>query len=112
MSFSELIKALRLEHGFTLQYVADKIKVSKSTIKRWEDGEISSIGLDRVDQLASVLNVSPGYLMGWADRNGAPLSSSNHVHSDRITLAEELLRSLDDDKFDQAMMYLKFLSNQ
>lgn len=110
MNFSEAIKALRLEHGFTLQYVADKIKVSKSTIKRWEDGEISSIGLDRVDQLAGVLNVSPGYLMGWTDRAGVPLTKADHTSDPRYSEAKSLLKTFNDKKLDQALVYLRFLA--
>ena len=54
----------------SLQDVADKVGVNKTTIKRWEDGSIGSMGIDKVELLAAALSVTPAFIMGWEDEYG------------------------------------------
>ena len=58
------IKDRRLELDMSFQDLAVKTKLSKSTLQRYETGAIGSIPLDKLEILASALNVSPAYLMG------------------------------------------------
>lgn len=68
MPFSkERAKARRQEIGATLQEIADKVGVSKQTIQRYESGKIEKINTDTVEQLASALQTTAGYLMEWED---------------------------------------------
>ena len=57
------IKKRRLELGLTLQEVADKVGVTKATVMRWETGAIENMRRDKVDKLATALNVSPLAIM-------------------------------------------------
>lgn len=41
------------------------VNLHESTIKRYEDGDIKTLGLDKLKQFASILNIDPVYLMGW-----------------------------------------------
>ena len=59
MTFSELIKSRRAELGLTLEDVARAVGVKKSTILRWESGEIDNPRRDRIALLAAVLQVPP-----------------------------------------------------
>jgi len=59
------IKNKRTELGLTLREVADRAGVSKQTIQRYETGTISNIPSDKVEKVATALNVTPAYLMGW-----------------------------------------------
>lgn len=61
----ERIKSRRLELGYSYQDLADKTGMSKSTLQRYEAGAIRNIPLDKVQDLAKGLNVTPEWLMGW-----------------------------------------------
>lgn len=67
------IKDLRTSQGMTLEQVAEKVGVGKSTVRKWETGLISNMRRDKIAALADALNTSPMYLMGWSDEiNPAP----------------------------------------
>lgn len=67
------IKDLRTSQGMTLEQVAEKVGVGKSTVRKWETGLIANMRRDKIAALADALNTSPMYLMGWSDEiNPAP----------------------------------------
>ena len=67
MTFYERIKALRKERGLTLEAVGNVVGVGKSTVRKWENGDIKNMGRDKIELLALALGVEPSYLMGWQD---------------------------------------------
>ena len=62
---SEKIKSLRELHGLTLEQVGNAVGVGKSTVRKWETGQIANMRRDKIASLAKVLRTTPGYLMGW-----------------------------------------------
>lgn len=69
MGIHENIRILREKQNLTLEEVGKRTGTTKQTIKRYESGEISTIPYDRILALAKCFGVSPGYLMGWENRN-------------------------------------------
>lgn len=65
MEFSEKIKTLRKQRGLTLEAIGERVGVGKSTVRKWETGEIKNMGRDKIALLAEALGVTPAYLMGW-----------------------------------------------
>lgn len=65
MNISERIKERRKALGLTLQDIGDEIGVAKATVQRYESGDIQNVGLDKIANLADVLKVTPGWLVGW-----------------------------------------------
>ena len=61
------LKNKRIEKGYSYQALADKTHLSKSTLQRYETGNIGNLPLDKLKVLADALGCSPGYLMGWED---------------------------------------------
>lgn len=59
---------LRVAKHYTLQELGDKIGVSASTVRKWENGLIETIRSDKIDKLARALDVAPGYLLDWIDK--------------------------------------------
>lgn len=88
MDFAEKIKALREERGMTLEAVGQIVGVGKSTVRKWENGEIKNMGRDKIARLASALSVSPGYLMGWEDK--MTISVPDAPNPIGITIAPDL----------------------
>ena len=58
------IKMVREEKGLSLTELADLIGKGRSTVFRYEAGQVP---IEMVQVLAGVLEVSPAYLMGWSD---------------------------------------------
>lgn len=68
MNLGDKIKNRRLDLDLTLQEVADIVGVSKSTVQKWESGNIENMKRDKIALLAKALNVSPLFIMGIDDR--------------------------------------------
>lgn len=60
-SIGEKIYKLRSERGLTLEELAQKIGVGKSTVQKWETGSIKEMRRDKIQALADVLGVSPEF---------------------------------------------------
>ena len=68
-NMAERIKNLRKEKGMTLEEVAIKVGVGKSTVRMWETGMIANMRRDKIASLANALGTTPEYLMGWDEKN-------------------------------------------
>lgn len=58
------IKHARILRGATLDEIARKVGVAKSTIQRYESGKIEKVKLPVVESIAIALNVNPAWLIG------------------------------------------------
>lgn len=56
---NQLIKDRRLQLGLTLEQVAEKVGVGKSTVRKWEIGLIQNMRRDNMQKLADALNLNP-----------------------------------------------------
>ena len=65
MDFGTRIKARRKELGLTLEEVGNIVGVGKSTVRKWETGDIANMRRDKIARLAIALQISPSELMGW-----------------------------------------------
>ncbi len=59
MEIGEKIKKLRLEQGLTLEQLGNMCGVGKSTVRKWETGQIHNMRRDKIALLADALHVSP-----------------------------------------------------
>ena len=71
MTIGDRIKSARMSKDFTLEYVGDRIGVTRATIQKYENGLIANIPSDKISALAIVLGVSPAYIMGWEEKEKA-----------------------------------------
>ncbi len=62
---SQKIKDLRAANNLTLEDVARQVGVGKSTVRKWETGQIANMRRDKISKLAAALHTTPAYLMGW-----------------------------------------------
>lgn len=63
MKTNDKIRARRLELNLTLDQVAHAVGVAKSTVKKWESGQIASMRQSKIAALAEVLHVNPMWLV-------------------------------------------------
>ena len=59
INIAKLIKRKRLEKGLTLETVAKKVGVGKSTVSKWERGAIQNMKKDKLDALSLILDIDP-----------------------------------------------------
>lgn len=69
MSFGKRLQIAREKSGLTLEEVGKIVGKSKSTIQRYESGQVSNLNNKIISELAEAVRVSPVYLMGWTDVN-------------------------------------------
>lgn len=66
------IKYARNIRKVTLNDIAKKVGVTKSTIQRYENGKIERIKLPVVESIAIALNVNPSWIVGKSDAMELP----------------------------------------
>ena len=67
MTTGQRMKNRRKEIGLSAERVAELLGVSPATIYRYENGDIEKVPGDRLGPIASALQTTPAYLMGWKD---------------------------------------------
>lgn len=67
MKLGELLAERREYLNLSQQDVASAIGTNKSTISRYETGDISNMRRDRIYKLANVLKLSTKVIMNWQD---------------------------------------------
>ena len=80
MTTGERIKARRKELGLTADAVAEQIGISRSTMFRYEKGEIEKLPINNLVPIARVLCTTVGYLMGWDDEK-SPTSIEGRAYA-------------------------------
>ncbi|WP_334196397.1 helix-turn-helix domain-containing protein [Muricomes intestini] len=81
MTIGDRIKDLRVRSGISQVNFADKIDVSKQTLYKYENNIITNIPSDKIEKIASLLHVSPAYLMGWQNSEN-PVDTHSSVESE------------------------------
>lgn len=64
-AIAQRIRQRRMELGLSLQDVADITGMSKSTLQRYESGSIRNIPLQKLGILATALQTSADWILGW-----------------------------------------------
>lgn len=67
MKLGELLAAQRERLGLSQQDVADRLGTNKSTISRYESGNIDNMRRDRIYKLSDILQLSTKVIMNWDD---------------------------------------------
>lgn len=93
MTTAARIKARRLEIGMTGEALAKKIGVSKTTVYRYENGDIEKIPLNSLEPIAAALHTSVAYLMGWDEEKNPTPGARDGNMSEFIRLFGQLSES-------------------
>lgn len=67
MDIGQRIKKRRKELRMSADKLAELLGKNRSTVYRYEAGEIENLPLDVLEPIAKALETTPAYLMGWAD---------------------------------------------
>ena len=78
MTIGQRIKKRRKELKLSADEVAAKLGKDRSTVYRYENGDIGNFPTDILEPLAKILDTTPAHLMGWDEElpsNVTPLAS-------------------------------------
>lgn len=97
------IKEQRLQCGFTLLEVANRLGIKEATMQRYESGEIKNIKHETVLELSRIFNCSPAYLMGWEEKEEIP------AETDRDNEIINMFSTLTDEEKKSVLDYILFV---
>lgn len=86
MNVGEKIKLRRKELKISADDLANAVGVSRSTIFRYEKGDIEKVGPEVLKKIADKLRISPAELMGWSDETS--VGPKIYTDSDLRKMAE------------------------
>ena len=102
MTIGQRIKERRERLGLGQTELADRVGISKQTLYKYENGIITNIPSDKIEAISKVLNMSPGYLMGWSDNIDYVVMAEDAPTSENLTPNEQIIieryRTTPDDK--------------
>ena len=88
MSIGQRMKERRKELKMSADELAKRLGKDRSTIYRYEKGDIENLPLDILEPIAKALETTPQYLMGW-----------EKVQKNNDTIADIVVRMRTDSEF-------------
>lgn len=111
MSIGDRIKSRRKHLKMSAEELGNRIGKDRSTVFRYEKGDIENLPLDILEPIAKALCTTPQYLMGWEDvqkKNDTLTDIVLRLRSDEVFLeAVESLYKMDSDKLSSLLAFLK-----
>lgn len=68
MDVGKRIQTRRKELNISVDELAKRLNKNRTTVYRYEKGDIENLPLGALKPLAEILKTSPAYLMGWEDK--------------------------------------------
>lgn len=78
------IKKRRKELDISADFLAERLGISRSTIFRYEKGEIEKVPALLLNDIVKILKTTPGYLMGWENTPEAGPSENQILNYENI----------------------------
>ena len=91
MTVGERMKTLRKKRGISADTVAEAIGVSRSTIFRYERGDIDKVPADLLERIAAALHTNSGYLLGWSESDKPIIQTQRREESELTAADRELI---------------------
>ena len=80
MNIKDIIKQKRLECGYTMKELAEKVGVSEATVSRWESGNLATMKHTKIMLLAKALKISPAMLFDAPASSSLSLTQQEETH--------------------------------
>lgn len=108
MSKGERIRDLRKAKGITQIEMAKLLSTTKQTISKYENGIVTNIPSDRVEAIATILETTPEYILGWEAMEEKPAMFSYDGLTENQKKLIDFARTVPEDK---AAMILKVIQS-
>ena len=80
MNIKDIIKQKRLECGYTMKELAERVGVSEATVSRWESGNLATMKHTKIMLLAKALKISPAMLFDAPASPSLSLTQQEETH--------------------------------
>lgn len=67
IKIGDKIRKCRKFNNITMKELGEAVNLSESTIQRYESGQIKTLDINLLKQIAKALHTTPAYLMGWEE---------------------------------------------
>lgn len=95
MTVGQRIKNRRIELGMSAEKLGELLGKNRSTIYRYENGDIENMPIDILPPIAEALHTTPAYLMGWdQDQIDSVVDMQEELSAQEDIIEEELLNRL------------------
>ena len=92
MSIGQRIRTKRKEMGMSVDELAARLGKDRSTVYRYEKGDIENLPLDILEPIAKALDTTPAVLMGWvAEESGQRTTELAQLYK-RMRLDDDFYR--------------------
>lgn len=113
------LKKRRKEIGISADDVASELGVSRSTIFRYENGQIEKVPANVIEELARILKTTPAYLMGWTDdsqdweqiANEEGICPPNDYDGDPEDWFKMKIHASEDHEYEEAKLIKTFIND-
>lgn len=75
MDVGKRIKERRIELNISVDELAKRLNKNRTTVYRYEKGDIENLPMDILGPLAKALNTTPAYLMGWDSKPNSTINT-------------------------------------
>ena len=75
MDVGKRIKERRTELNMSVDELAKRLGKNRTTVYRYEKGDIENLPMDILGPLAKALNTTPAYLMGWDSKPNSTINT-------------------------------------
>lgn len=111
VNIGERIQDRRKELNLSIEEIAKRLNKNRTTVYRYERGDIGNLPLETLKPLAEILETTPAYLMGWEEKPDGEENAENKPDNNRI---DKLISMIDTKKFtdyeyDRLIEYALFL---
>ena len=97
MAIGHRIKERRKYLKMSAEELAKRLGKDRSTVYRYEKGDIENLPLDILEPIAKALDTTPQYLMGWDGEKEKPTAQDDRLSEDLIELID-CIKKLPEDK--------------
>lgn len=114
MSIGQKIKVLRKQQGLSIDDLAFRLGKNRTTIYRYENGDIENLPIGILDPLAKALDSTPAYLMGWESSNTKETWIYNDADKAILKYTDKCIGEFgtgifSDDEVEKIIQYARFL---
>lgn len=99
---SKRIKEVMEEKEMTYRMLEEMTGITHTTLHRYATSSVKRLDIETVKKIASALNVSSAYLMGWDDEKGSETSL-------KLQIINGLLSTATDEELDRITKMIKVM---
>lgn len=114
MSIGQRIRSMRVQQGLSIDELAYRLGKNRTTVYRYENGDIENLPLGILDSLAEALNTTPAYLMGWESSDARENFNYSEVDNAILKYTNKWIGEFgtgifNDDELEKIIQYARFL---